>query len=149
MTVDELALEYAEWLREQWNHPSVVIWDADNETRSQKTGDALMRVRGLDLSDRPWDDGYSRPRRPGDTSEQHPYQFNSSFRVWKLATAKSDPEAYNNGGGDGKHAVINNEYGWHWVNRNGTPPTLESRSCAGRRGGLASLFHMAPHRRTS
>jgi hypothetical protein len=53
----------------------------------QKTGDAFMRVRGLDLSDRPWDDGYSRPRRPGDTSEQHPYQFNSSFRVWKQLKA--------------------------------------------------------------
>ena len=45
MTVDELALEYSEWLRDQWNHPSVVIWDACNETRSQKTGDAFMRIR--------------------------------------------------------------------------------------------------------
>lgn len=126
MTVDELAMEYSEWLREQWNHPSVAIWDACNETRSKKTGDALLRIRNLDLSDRPWDDGYSWPRQPGDTSEQHPYQFNSRFRVWQLATAKSDPEAYNNGGGDGKHAVINNEYGWHWVNRNGTPTTLTS-----------------------
>ena len=126
MTVDELAQEYSEWLREQWNHPSVTIWDACNETRSKKTGDAFLRIRNLDLSDRPWDDGYSRPRQPGDTSEQHPYQFNSRFRVWKLATAKSDPEAYNNGGGDGTHAVINNEYGWHWVNRNGTPTTLTS-----------------------
>ena len=145
MTVDELAVEYAEWLRDQWNHPSVVIWDANNETRSQKTGDAFMRVRGLDLSDRPWDDGYSRPRRPGDTSEQHPYQFNSTFRVWKLATAKSDPEAYNNGGGDGKHAVINNEYGWHWVNRNGTPTTLTSgiyRDVLGENATPQARFHM-------
>ncbi|MCU0961336.1 MAG: discoidin domain-containing protein [Pirellulaceae bacterium] len=145
LTAEELAVEYAEWLRDQWNHPSVVIWDACNETRSQKTGDAFMRIRGLDLSDRPWDDGYSWPRRPGDTSEQHPYQFNSRFRVWKLATAKSDPEAYNNGGGDGKHAVINNEYGWHWVNRNGTPTTLTStiyRDVLGEDATPQQRFHM-------
>ncbi len=145
MTVDQLAAEYAEWLRDQWNHPSVVIWDANNETRSQKTGDAFTRIRGLDLSDRPWDDGYSRPRRPGDVSEQHPYQFNSSFRVWKLATAKSNPEAYNNGGGDGTHAVINNEYGWHWVNRDGTPTTLTSgiyRDVLGEDASPQARFHM-------
>ncbi|HNQ87808.1 MAG TPA: discoidin domain-containing protein [Verrucomicrobiota bacterium] len=145
MTVEGLALEYAEWLRDQWNHPSVVIWDACNETRSRKTGDAFMRIRGLDLSDRPWDDGYSWPRRPGDTSEQHPYQFNSNFRVWKLATAKTDPEAYNNGGGDGKHAVINNEYGWHWVNRNGTPTTLTSgiyRDVLGENATPQERFHL-------
>lgn len=145
MTVDELAREYSEWLRDQWNHPSVVIWDACNETRSKKTGDAFMRIRSLDLSDRPWDDGYSWPRRPGDTSEQHPYQFNSRFRVWKLATAKSHPEAYNNGGGDGQHAVINNEYGWHWVNRNGTPTTLTSgiyRDVLGESATPQERFHM-------
>jgi beta-galactosidase len=145
MTVEELTREYSEWLRDQWNHPCVVIWDACNETRSQKTGDAFTRVRGLDLSDRPWDDGYSRPRRPGDTSEQHPYQFNSRFRVWKLATAKSDPEAYNNGGGDGKNAVINNEYGWHWVNRNGTPTTLTRdiyRDVLGESATPQQRFHM-------
>ncbi|HRZ37842.1 MAG TPA: discoidin domain-containing protein [Candidatus Paceibacterota bacterium] len=125
MTVDELAREYGEWLRDQWNHPCVVIWDACNETRSKKTGDALMRVRGLDLSDRPWDDGYSWPRRPGDTSEQHPYQFSTpGFRPARLATANPDPESYKNGGGDGRHAIINNEYGWHWVNRDGTATTL-------------------------
>lgn len=145
MTVDELAIEYSEWLREQWNHPCVVIWDACNETRSCKTGDAFMRVRSLDLSNRPWDDGYSWPRRPDDTSEQHPYQFNSRFRVWKLATAKTDPEAYNNGGGDGRHAVINNEYGWHWVNRNGTPTTLTSdvyRNLLGEDATPKQRFHM-------
>src|ERR1700690_1069773 len=27
----ELAAEYADWMRERWNHPCVVIWDASNE----------------------------------------------------------------------------------------------------------------------
>jgi len=62
-----------------------------------------------------------------------------------LATAKTHPEAYNNGGGDGKHAVINNEYGWHWVNRNGTPTTLTSgiyRDVLGERATPHQRFHM-------
>ena len=126
LSAEELAAEYAEWLREQWNHPCIAIWDACNETRDPRTGDAFTRVRELDLSNRPWDDGYSLPRAPGDTSEQHPYQFNANFRPWQLSSANADPEAYHNGGGDGKHAIINNEYGWHWVNRDGTPTTLTS-----------------------
>ena len=51
---DELAIEYDEWMRERWNHPSVVIWDASNETASPETGLAVRKVRGLDLSHRPW-----------------------------------------------------------------------------------------------
>lgn len=124
LSTEELAREYRDWLQDQWNHPSVVIWDACNETRDPKTGDAFMQIRHLDLSNRPWDDGYSWPRTPGDTSEQHPYQFNAGFRPAQLTWLDTNPEAYQNGGGDGQHAIINNEYGWHWVNRNGTPTTL-------------------------
>jgi beta-galactosidase/beta-glucuronidase len=40
---DELAREYSEWLRDRWNHPCVVVWDACNETLSPKTGPALER----------------------------------------------------------------------------------------------------------
>ena len=139
MTVDELALEYSEWLRDQWNHPSVVIWDACNETRSPKTGDAFMRIRGLDLSDRPWDDGYSPQRRPGDTSEQHPYHFNGRFKPTSLAKFNPRP------GGDGQHAVINNEYGWHWVNRDGAATTLTTglyREALGEKATPAQRFHL-------
>ena len=53
--------EYAEWMRERWNHPCVVIWDANNETRSSETGPAIARVRALDLSSRPWDNSYNPP----------------------------------------------------------------------------------------
>ena len=120
MQVDELAKEYAETMHDHWNHPCVVIWDACNETRSPKTGAALTRVRGLDLSNRPWDDGYSRPTRPGDTIESHPYHFiNANFRLSMIATASRAPQF-----ADGKHAVIINEYGWLWLCRDGTPTTL-------------------------
>ena len=75
----------------------------------------------MDLSNRPWDNGYSRPQEPGDMFESHPYHFfNPSFRLRSLATA--NPAG--NGRNDGKHAVVINEYGWLWVNRDGTPTTL-------------------------
>jgi beta-galactosidase len=119
LTVAEIAREYTEWLGERWNHPCVAIWDACNETLSRKTGAAFREVRKLDLSGRPWDDGYSRPQQPGDSIESHPYHFFGNFRVHSLAAANRFPQPY-----DGKHAVVINEYGWHWVNRDGTPTTL-------------------------
>ena len=49
--------EYTEWMRERWNHPCVVIWDAQNESCTPETGKAIRAVRHLDLSNRPWENG--------------------------------------------------------------------------------------------
>jgi hypothetical protein len=121
---DELASEYAEWMRERWNHPCVVIWDASNETISAETGPAIRQARTLDLSGRPWDNSYMPPQEPGDMVESHPYHFNKPG--YKLANlAKADPVPQ--GGSphnEGQHAVVINEYGWLWLNRDGTPTTL-------------------------
>jgi beta-galactosidase/beta-glucuronidase len=52
---DEMIQEYKEWMRDNWNHPSVAIWDANNETWDPAFGEKIIpAVRGLDLSDRPW-----------------------------------------------------------------------------------------------
>jgi beta-galactosidase len=141
---EELSTEYAEWMRERWNHPCVVIWDANNETRSSETGPAIRQVRSLDLSNRPWDNSYNPPQEPGDVFESHPYHFNPSFRLANLATADPVPQG-NQTRNDGKHAVIINEYGWHWLNRDGTPSTLTRdiyRSVLGENATAAQRFHM-------
>ncbi len=138
LKTEELAKEYSEWLRDRWNHPCVAIWDACNETLSPKTGAAFKQVRAMDLSNRPWDNGYSRPQEPGDMLEAHPYHFFGSFRLRNLATANPQP-------GDGKHAVVINEYGWHWVNRDGTPTTLTRdlyRNVLGEKATAAQRFHV-------
>jgi beta-galactosidase len=140
----ELALAYAEWMRERWNHPCVVVWDANNETASAETIPAIRQVRSLDLSNRPWDNSYTPPLEPGDVFESHPYHFNPSFRLRNLATADPVPQgsAIRN---DGQHAVIINEYGWHWVNRDGTPTTLTRdiyRAVLGENATPAECFHM-------
>ncbi len=117
----ELAREYAEDLREKWNHPCVAIWDADNETTSPETGPAIQQVRGWDLSNRPWDNSYMPPQEPGDCLEVHPYHFNKpGYKLADLATANPDPRP----AGKDHHAAIINEYGWLWLNRDGTPTTL-------------------------
>ena len=76
---EELAAEYAEWMRERWNHPCVVIWDANNETHSSQTGAAIRQVRGLDLSHRPWDNSYTAPQEPGDVFRIAPLPFQPRF----------------------------------------------------------------------
>jgi hypothetical protein len=149
LKTDELAEEYAEWMRERWNHPSVVIWDASNETTTDQTGPAVELVRALDLSNRPWDNSYSAPGRPGDVFESHPYHFQDpNFRLPDLATADPVPQG-NAIKNDGKHAVIINEYGWLWLNRDGSPTTLTQKlygdllgenSTAGQRRHLYALY---------
>jgi len=117
----QLAKEYSEWMRERWNHPCVVIWDANNETLSDQTGPAVEKVRGLDFSNRPWDNSYVPLSVPGDVLEEHPYHFgNPQFTLSQLAEAKHAPWGDKAKG----KGVIVNEYGWLWLNRDGTPTTL-------------------------
>ncbi|HZZ17806.1 MAG TPA: glycoside hydrolase family 2 TIM barrel-domain containing protein [Opitutaceae bacterium] len=141
-TVDSIAQEYTRWMRERWNHPCVVIWDGQNETVTAKTGAAIARVRDLDLSRRPWDNGWSAPQRADDPIESHPYRF----YIFNGKEAKNKPSdrgyehdifgnvedradnspntrvpgekwAYPN-------PVIINEYDWLWLNRDGSPTYL-------------------------
>ncbi len=124
ITADHLAVEYREWMRERWNHPCVVIWDAQNETSNDKViAAAMQQVRDLDLSRRPWDNGWGAVQRPGDISESHPYRSsNPAFRLRGFAKEKGIPD-----NGPRRNAgppYLINEYGWLWINRDGSLPTL-------------------------
>lgn len=142
----QIAEEYRRWMRERWNHPSVVIWDAQNELVTEETGRALRQVRGLDLSDRPWENGWSTPDRNTDPCESHPYLF-----IEYMYDGKSEPrEGYKkelfgrairpmNDANDRllevhkkdtalfKSPSLINEYGWIWLNRDGSTTTLTDR----------------------
>ncbi|MDR1980192.1 MAG: hypothetical protein LBQ39_01055 [Tannerellaceae bacterium] len=135
-----IAEEYRRWMRERWNHPSVVIWDAQNETVAPETGQAVREVRELDLSGRPWDNGWSEPQAATDLIESHPYLFikyttenepeegyrKELFgRVRRADNDASDHSATTEGTGIiFPNPVVINEYGWLWLNRNGTTTTL-------------------------
>lgn len=144
----ELAREYTEWMQEQWNHPSIVIWDASNETVShngntEEIAEAIKLVRHLDLSNRPWDNSYSDIRLPGDVMELHPYHFyDPKYKLENIADADVNP-----GGEPGKrpYMKIVNEYGWLWLNRDGTPTTLTKdlyRNLLGKDSSNSELRHL-------
>jgi len=126
----ELITEYTEWMRDNWNHPSVAVWDAANETIADILREKVIpAVRGLDLSNRAWDAGYNLPSGPDDVIEDHPYLFGRiatgrepRFRIPDLETMNSTPGL--NAPFPTAHAAINNEYGWLWLNRDGTPTVL-------------------------
>ena len=152
MTSENLIQEYIEWMQERWNHPCVVIWDAQNETRTEETGKALKAVRGLDLSNRPWDNGYGQAQSPGDSFESHPYLFsNPKFKLSGLARVSGVPQGNARANTDNNPIIIN-EYDWLWLNRDGSPTTLSRKvfenllgpeATAAQRRHLAARYHAA------
>ncbi len=98
VTVDALAVEFAEWIHERANHPSVVIWDASNETPAAEAKGRLLaaiaQVRHLDRSNRPWDNSWDPTGQPGDvTFELHPYlgwRPNYSQTLFREEATKAD-----------------------------------------------------------
>lgn len=138
LSARQLAEEYRHWMRERWNHPCVVIWDAQNESVNDTTAKAIGLVRPLDLSGRPWDNGWAAPASESDAIESHPYLFTQYFNrtpgpEGHLKELLTEPRTPENGPdertprADGTrygNPVIINEYGWIWLNRNGTPTTL-------------------------
>lgn len=127
----QLIVEFSEWIRDNCNHPSVAIWDASNESWFPDLSTKIIpRVRTLDLSERPWENSYNPPAGPNDPVEQHPYLFEPSSGNKIRIDSMEDLEF--RGGADRAglptaHALILNEYGWLWVNRDGSPTTLTKK----------------------
>lgn len=134
----EMITEYTEWMRDNWNHPSVAIWDATNESwLPEFTTTIIPAVRGLDLSNRPWENSYNAPAGADDPVEDHQYLFYGEAMggapgSWGLNFKAADledmmgpaPSAPTSKTG---HAMILNEYGWLWLNRDGTPTLLTDK----------------------
>ena len=126
---DEMIRQYKDWMRDNWNHPSVAVWDANNETKDDLFGAKIIpAVRSLDLSDRAWENSYNKPAGPNDPVEYHPYLMQSghmgqqTFSMTQLETMDGKP---NQGAlpSDTNPPLIN-EYGWLWLNRDGSPTLL-------------------------
>jgi beta-galactosidase len=130
--VNELTLEFKEWMRDNWNHPSVAIWNASNESWVPELGERIIpAVRGLDLSHRPWDNGYYPPSSSDDPMDDHPYLFVGTasgkwqFRMTDLESMQG--LAIGSTTTQTGHALILNEYGWLWLNRDGSPTLLTNK----------------------
>lgn len=148
LTSAELTTEFTAWMQERWNHPSVIVWDAQNETWAPQTGEAIAAVRHLDLSNRPWDNGWSPPQRATDIREAHTYferlVAGTEMMTGKplpsrpstladLAHAEKIPSTFYLPYQDAYHLphdwhwtqpCVINEYSYLWLHRNGTPTKL-------------------------
>lgn len=133
--LDTIVSEYVDWMEERWNHASLLIWDAQNESTQKKeprTGWALSMVRDLDLSDRPWDNGWGEAQRETDPMELHPYLYSGSMYSFFGKELKPLPPidtfAHTNPDSillmEGKHPTLVNEYAWLWLNRDGEGTVL-------------------------
>jgi hypothetical protein len=124
-TSAELTRQFKQWMEESWNHPSIVIWDACNETRDARTTEVIENVRGLDLSNRPWDNSWKRCPMAGDPAEFHAYStcpwsaFETYDPLWDLADfgspLKPEPTMPPLLG-----PVIINEIDLFWIRRDGS-----------------------------
>lgn len=130
--VAEMIRQYGDWMRDSWNHPSVAVWDANNETKDAVYGERIIpAVRPLDLSGRPWENSYNPPVSDIDPVEYHPYLM-SGGHFGELKFKLSDLETMDGRPRPGqlpsdRNAVIINEYGWLWLNRDGSPTRLTER----------------------
>ena len=126
---DEMIRQYKDWMRDNWNHPCVAVWDANNETLDASFNDKIIpAVRSLDLSRRQWENSFNAPNGPDDPVEYHPYLMQSgykgklTFKMEDLENRKGLPDF--NDLPSKTNPVIINEYGWLWVNRDGSPTRL-------------------------
>lgn len=132
--------EYTAWMRERWNHPCVVIWDASNESDTKETGIARDSVRKLDLSNRPWDNGWETKGRATDCVEVHPYLFSRTwsdnkkpFFLRELAGHSGKPPVRREG------PIIINEFDWLWLDRKGFPTGVTEKIYASLLGPNATV----------
>jgi hypothetical protein len=148
LSTQQLIKEYTAWMQERWNHASIIVWDAQNETWARQTGEAIKEVRKLDLSNRVWDNGWSPPVEAGDIREAHPYferwvagtemktdkeKTQKPFSLDDLATAEKIPSTfylpfqYANKMQPNwywQQPCVINEYSYLWLNRDGSPTEL-------------------------
>ncbi len=129
---EKIVPQYTDWLRERWNHPCVVIWDAQNESNTPETGKALQAVRHLDLSGRPWENGWAEPQAATDCVESHPYLFirlwsgGKPFHMSEMPTVSGLP-GLNQAQQKISVPIVINEYAWLWLTRDGNPTCLTDK----------------------
>jgi len=127
---DEMVVEFTEWIQESWNHPSIAWWDSSNESFARIATRVVDRVRHLDPT-RQWENGgFKPPHDSADPIEDHPYIFFTLF-VHNDVDNIDDNDGLPPQGGlptvvrftwdASEQPYINNEYGWLWINRDGSP----------------------------
>jgi len=115
-TREQIIKEFTEWLQDNWNHPSIVLWDALNESTSEVVQkEVIPLVKALDPT-RCWE-SY-------DFFEDHPYIYSLGpvLHNQRFGFSRSIDELR-----DSKYPSQVNEYIWWWVNKEGKPSELTKK----------------------
>lgn len=124
-SAESLLPEIYTWIDTRANHPSVIVFDAQNEVANYSvTTEVVKKGRAYDLQSRPWDNGWSAPVGENDPVECHPYIIGAngisglndmevSKPVITTANIGMTYEDYPD------HPYILNEHGEYWINREG------------------------------
>ena len=116
-TEKQIRKEFTQWLYDNWNHPSIIIWDALNESHSDPRSDKITRViipemKALDPT-RPWE--------CVDFFEDHPYIYSLGMVLndRKFGFSQSIDDLKNN-----STPTLLNEFIWFWLDKDGNPASL-------------------------
>lgn len=124
-SAESLLPEIYTWIDTRANHPSVIVFDAQNEVANYSvTTEIVKKGRAYDLQSRPRDNGWSAPVGENDPVECHPYIIGAngisglndmevSKPVITTANIGMTYEDYPD------HPYILNEHGEYWINREG------------------------------
>ncbi len=110
---EQITKEFTCWLHDNWNHPSVIIWDALNECSDDIVQKEIIpAMKELDPT-RPWESV--------DFVEQHPYIYSLGpvLNNRQFGFTRSMPDIENM-----KVPSVVNEFLWWWLDKDWKPTTL-------------------------
>ena len=124
-TLTTIMPEIYAWIDARAMHPSLIVFDAQNEAVNTAMTDEIIRLgREYDIQHRPWDNGWRAPVSETDPVECHPYiiggqgisglnSMNVSKPIVTTANIGWTADQYPN------NPFILNEHGEYWINREG------------------------------
>lgn len=110
---EQIEKEFRAWIKENCNHPSIVIWDALNESENNSiTNKIIPELKKIDPT-RPWE--------IVDFPEDHPYIYSLGpvLNREKFGYSRSIMDLKNS-----NTPTMVNEYLWWWLDQSGNPTPL-------------------------
>lgn len=113
---EQIKSEFTQWLKDNRNHPSIIIWDALNETRNETIErEIIPEMKEFDPT-RPWE--------PVDFIEDHPYIYSLgpvlNDRRFGFTRAMPDIEKL-------ETPSVLNEFIWWWLDAENNPTELTKK----------------------
>ena len=112
-TESQITKEFTRWLQDNWNHPSIVIWDPLNESSDPVVQNVVVpAMKKLDPT-RPWESV--------DFQEEHPYIYSLGpvLNDGRFGFARGLLEIENS-----PAPAVLNEFLWWWLDRKNNPTLL-------------------------